>query len=197
MNGLGCLTLVGLVVILLVLIFAAVVYPISFYNQVITLDTQVQESWANVQVELQRRMDLVPNLVATVQEAGFHEQEIFDRLAQARERLAGAIDQQAPIQEQAEAANEFEAALSRLLLLAEDNPELRAFQSFLDLQQQLQSIEDRVAASRIAYNDRVREYNRTIAMFPGNILAGIYGFSPHVFFAAEPGAEEAPTVEFE
>lgn len=197
MNGIGFTVLIGILVILALLLCAAVVYPWSFYNQAVTLDTQVDEAWANIQVELQRRMDLVPNLVATVEQAGVHEQEIFDTLAEARARLAGAIQSDAPTDEQATAANEFESALSRLLLLAEDNPELRAFQSFLDLQAQLATIEQNVAAARILYNDRVQEYNRAISLFPGNILAGVFGFQAHVYFQAAPGAEEVPPLEFE
>jgi len=132
-----------------------------------------------------------------VEEAGVHEEEVFRTLAEARTKLAGAIDRDAPTDEQATAANEFETALSRLLALAEDNPELQAYQSFLELQQQLQEIENDVRGSRRAYNDRVREYNRTIRLFPGNLLARARGFEPHIFFQAAPGAEEAPEVEFE
>ncbi len=197
MDRLGCVVGVGILVILAIILCALVVFPWSFYNQVVSLDTQVDNAWANVQVELQRRMDLVPNLVAVVQEAGVHEEEVFNTLAQARTKLAGAIDRGAPTDEQAIAANEFEAALSRLLALAEDNPELQAYQSFLQLQSQLQSVEDNVALARRSYNNGVRDYNRTIRLFPGNILAGIFGFQPHVFFEAAPGAEEAPEVEFE
>lgn len=197
MDKLGCVVGVGVLVLLAIVLCAAVVFPWSFYNQVVSLDTQVDNAWANVQVELQRRMDLVPNLVAVVEEAGVHEEEIFNTLAEARTKLAGAIDRDAPTDEQAMAANEFETALSRLLALAEDNPELQAYQSFLQLQQQLQEIENEVRGSRREYNDRVREYNRTIRLFPGNLLAKPFGFESHVFFEAAPGAEEAPQVEFE
>lgn len=196
MDRLGCVVGVGVLILLAIALCAAVVFPWSFYNQVITLDTQVETAWADVQVELQRRMDLVPNLVAVVKEAGVHEEEVFNTLADARGKLAGAIDQDAPTDQQAMAANEFETALSRLLALAEDNPELQAYQSFLQLQQQLQEIENQVRGSRRAYNDRVGEHNRTIRFFPGNLLARAFGFESHVFFQATPGAEEAPQVEF-
>lgn len=196
MDKLGCVVGVGILVLLAVVLCAAVIFPWAFHNQVINLDTQVDNAWANVQVELQRRMDLVPNLVAVVEEAGIHEEEVFNTLAEARTKLGQAIETGAPTDEQAAAATEFEQALGRLLALAEDNPELQAYQSYLQLQSQLQAIEEEVRLSRRAYNDRVREYNATIRRFPGNILAQFFKFEPHVFFEAAPGSEEAPEVEF-
>lgn len=162
------------------------------YRRVINLDEDVKNSWAQVQNQLQRRYDLIPNLVETVKGIAGQEQKVFGDIAEARTRYGSATGQR----EQAEAANQLESALSRLLVIVERYPELRSNESFLKLQDQLEGTENRLAVERKRYNDTVRELNRYIRPFPGSFYASLAGVEQAEYFEPTPGSEEAPKVDF-
>lgn len=163
------------------------------YNSLIGKQEAVQSSWAQVENVLQRRADLIPNLVSTVKGYASHEKEVFTNIADARSKLAGASTPK-----QAAAANQqLNSALSRLLVVVERYPDLKANQSFGKLMNQLEGTENRIATERRRYNDAVKEFNLSIKKFPGALFAGMMGFSEAEYFEAEAGAEEAPEVNFE
>ena len=141
---------------------------ISQRNALIALDEDVNEAWSNIDTDLQRRNDLIPNLVATVKGYATHEEEVFTGIADARGRLAGATT----MQEKAEADATLTAGLGRLLAIAENYPELKANEGFLRLQDELAGTENRIKVTRKRYNEDVKRYNRTIRQFPGSLFAG-------------------------
>ena len=162
------------------------------YNSFVTTNEQIDASWAQVENVLQRRADLVPNLVATVQGFAAQEKEIFEEVANARSRLAGAATPAA-----AAAANTgLTAGLGRLLAIAEAYPLLKSNENFIRLQDELAGSENRIAVERRRYNDAVRVYNTDIRQVPNNMLAGMFGFGDRDYFEAEEGAAEVPVVEF-
>jgi LemA protein len=193
----------GLVVILL---FAAVLVALFFggtYNRLVKLQANVDQSWAQVQNVYQRRADLIPNLVNTVQGAANFEKSTLVEVTNARASV-GRV-QLDPTKAPTDAAQleQFEAAqgqlsnaLSRLLVVVERYPELRANQNFLMLQAQLEGTENRISVERGNFNTAVQNYNVAVRSFPTNLVAGIFGFVPRPFFAAQPGAERAPAVNF-
>lgn len=164
----------------------------SFYNGVIRLGQAVDGQWAQVETVYQRRFDLIPNLVESVKGIFEQEQEVFGKLAEARARYSGATT----VNERAAAATEVESALARLLVIVENYPELRSAEAVTNFMSQLEGTENRISVERQRFNDLVRDYNTKIKVFPGNILAGIFGFQGRSFFEAASGAEEAPKVEF-
>jgi LemA protein len=181
------LAVIGGLVLILGLFF------ISRYNSLVSKNEEVDNTWAQVENVLQRRADLIPNLVETVKGYASHEREIFTQVAEARAKLAGA---RGP--EQAAAANnELTGALSRLLVIAERYPDLKANQNFQGLQDELAGTENRIAVERKRYNDAVRDFNAAIKRFPGNLVAGMAGFSAKQYFEAEAGAKEVPKVSFQ
>lgn len=162
------------------------------YNALVAEREQVNGSWAQVQNVLQRRNDLIPNLVATVKGYAAHEKETFTQIAEARAKLAGA-------RTPAEAANanaQLDNALSRLLVIAEAYPQLKANENFVRLQDELAGTENRIAVERQRYNDEVRDYNRTIKRFPTNVVARAFDFEHRDYFEAEVGAQKVPEVRF-
>jgi len=161
---------------------------VSGYNRVIRLDQAANEAWANVDAQLQRRLDLIPNLVATVQGYATHEKEIFENIAQARTKYFQADNVAGKIQ----ASNELTGLLSRLLVLQEQYPQLKANQNFLSLQDQLEGTENRIAVARTRYNQVVNELNSYIKGFPGSIFAGRAGVQPKPYFEATAAARTAP-----
>jgi LemA protein len=165
----------------------------SGYNGLVTGREGVTASWAQVETQYQRRVDLVPNLVRTVKGAAAFEQETFTAITEARSRWQGSADRG----ERIAAAGQLESALGRLLVTVENYPQLQATQAFRDLMTQLEGTENRIAVARRDYNETVRVYNLRVKRFPGMILAGIFGFEAESFFEAAAGAENAPTVEFE
>lgn len=185
-KGVGAILII--VGILLVLMGSAV----SRYNSLVTLETKVDASWAQVENQLQRRADLVPNLVATVQGYASHEQEIFRDIADARARLLGASSPGA----QMEASNGLDGALGRLLAISENYPDLKADQSFIRLQDELAGTENRIAVERMRYNESVQVWNQTVKQFPTVVLASMLGKSEKPFFRAQEGAQEAPKIQF-
>lgn len=162
------------------------------YNELVSAEEQVDAGWAQVENVLQRRADLIPNLVATVQGIAAHEQAVFTAVAEARSRLLGA---QGPA-EAGEADAALSSALGRLLAISERYPELRSSESFLRLQDELAGTENRIAVERRRYNELVRNYNIAIRRFPRRMFATLFGFEPREFFQASEAAQEVPTVDF-
>ncbi len=181
-------TLIGIGLFLLILIF----WFVGAYNSLITLSESVNTAWAQVENQYQRRADLIPNLVNTVKGYAAHEKELFTEITTLRSQWASATTKGGKIK----AAQGLDGALSRLLLVAENYPQLRASENFLALQTQLEGTENRVAVERKRYNDAVRVYNIKIKRIPTNIVAGMFGYEKETYFEAEEGSEEVPEVEF-
>ena len=193
----------GLVVILL---FAGVLVALFFggtYNRLVKLQANVDQSWAQVQNVYQRRADLIPNLVNTVQGAANFEKSTLVEVTNARASVgrvqldpSKAPTDAAQLQQFQAAQGELSNALSRLLVVAERYPDLRANQSFLTLQAQLEGTENRISVERGNFNTAAQNYNVAVRSFPTNFIAGMLGFSPRPFFTARQGAERAPAVNF-
>ncbi len=162
------------------------------YNDFVTLDEKVKSSWAQVENQLQRRYDLIPNLVETVKGYAKQEKDVFIEVTNARSKVGGA----GTIPDKIQANNELSSALSRLLVVVENYPELKSNQNFLKLQDELAGTENRIAVERRRYNEAVQAYNVKIRSFPANLLAGIFGFGPAAFFEAPAAARTAPQVKF-
>ena len=185
----GCLIVGG--VILLVLV-AGGMLAAGLYNRLVAQDEQVTGAWAQVQNVLQRRADLIPNLVETVKGYAAHEKEIFERVAEARGRLAGA----ATPKEAAAANAGLTSALGRLLAIAENYPNLKANENFVRLQDELAGTENRIATERMRYNEAVRLFNTSIKRYPAVFFARMFGFKEREYFEAAPDAQKAPEVKF-
>ncbi|MGC9291981.1 MAG: LemA family protein [Acidobacteriaceae bacterium] len=188
----------GLLVLLFVLAVAAVAMMafgsyISARNQMVAKDQDVKAAWSQVEIVLQRRADLIPNLVATVQGYAKQEQTVFGAIANARAALLSARTPAAKI-----AANgQLDNALGHLLMLTENYPQLRSNENFLRLQDELAGTENRIAVERRRYNDTLRDYNTFILQFPNSIWAGIAGFHRNdAYFEASPGSQQVPKVDF-
>ncbi|CAN5838709.1 LemA family protein [soil metagenome] len=174
------------------LILVLGLFGVSRYNALVAKRETVDNSWAQVQNVLQRRADLIPNLVATVKGYAAHEKEVFEHVADARAKLAGA---KTPAE--ASAANsQLDGALSRLLVVVESYPQLKANENFIRLQDELAGTENRISVERMRYNDVVRDYNQTIKRFPTSLFAGMTGFSAKDYFEADAKAQNAPEVRF-
>jgi LemA protein len=162
------------------------------YNRFVSQDEAIKAQWAQVQNQLQRRSDLIPNLVETVKGYAAHEAAVFADIAEARSRLLAAQSPQQTI----DAANAQSSALGRLLAIAENYPQLKANEQFNRLMDELAGTENRIAVERMRYNERVQEYNTARRQFPSNITALLFGFEAHPFFEVPPEAQKAPTVNF-
>ena len=178
------------------IIVLVVVIPYSFlkgtYNTLVTLDEGVKGAWAQVENQLQRRYDLIPNYVETVKGYAAHEKEVFVTVTEARSKVAGA----GTINEKIQANNALSSALSRLLLVVERYPELKANTNFIRLQDELAGTENRIAVERRRFNETVKAYNIKIRTFPTNIIAGMFGFEKAAFFEVPKERQEAPKVKF-
>lgn len=180
----------GVIVLIIVMMISTF---IGNYNRLVTLDESITGAWAQVENQLQRRNDLIPNLVSTVKGYAKHEKAIFENVAKARSKLAGART----INEKIKAHQGIESALSRLLAIAENYPNLKANTNFIRLQDELAGTENRIAVERMRYNEVVRMYNIMIKRFPSNIIAAMTGFEKKdAYFKAEETAKEVPKVEF-
>jgi LemA protein len=162
----------------------------GFYNSLVTKTQAVENQWAQVETQYQRRFDLIPNLVGSVEGIMKQEQEVFGLIAEARTRYSGAQT----VNEKAAAASEVESALGRLLVILENYPELKSSENVSALMDELAGTENRVSVERRRYNDLVRDYNTTIKKFPANLIAGSFGFTEKSYFEAVEGAEQAPEV---
>lgn len=165
---------------------------IGMYNSMISTNEKIDNAWSQVENQLQRRSDLIPNLVATTQGFATQERQIFTQVAEARAKLAGA----GTVREKAQADAELSGALSRLLVVVERYPALKSDANFRQLSDELAGTENRLAVARQDYNDAVRTYNTGIKKFPGSVIAGIGGFEPREYFQAETGAKSVPKVKF-
>jgi LemA protein len=179
-------------VILLVLVLGMAAGAGCSYNRFTTNEEAIKAQWGQVENQLQRRHDLIPNLVETVKGYAAHEKEVFQAVADARARLAGATT---PV-EKIEAANQETSALSRLLVVVENYPQLKADAQFARLMDELAGTENRLAAERMRYNERVQEYNTLRRRFPSNITAGMFGFKEYPYFEAPAEAKTLPKVDF-
>jgi LemA protein len=179
-------------IIALIVVLIIVFLVIRAYNTLVKQRNRVDTAWSHVDVQLQRRSDLIPNLVETVKGYASHESETFERVTKAR----GASNSASTPAEQAQADNFLTSALRQLFAVAEDYPELRASENFQNLQGELSETEDKIAVSRQIYNDTVLSYNNTVQQIPTNIVASLAGFKARDFYDAEPGAQEAPEVSF-
>ncbi|MCH5209414.1 MAG: LemA family protein [Oscillospiraceae bacterium] len=185
----GCLIGIVAVVAVIIIIVATLA---GGYNNLVKLEESTNTAFADIQVQLQRRSDLIPNLVNTVQGYASHETEVFTAVSDARAKLAGATT----VEETSEADGELSSALGRLLAISESYPELKANENFLSLQDELAGTENRIGVARKDYNEKVQEYNVKIRTFPTAIFAGMLGFEKKALFEAAAGAENAPIVNF-
>jgi len=166
---------------------------VSSRNDLVREREAVDAQWSQVDVVLQRRADLIPNLVATVKGIAQHETEVFKDIADARSALAGGRSPQEKIQ----ANQQLDGALARLLVIAENYPQLRSNENFLQLQDEIAGTENRIAVERRKYNEALQRYNTSISLFPENIVASLSGFTRNdAYFKTEPGARTAPKVQF-
>ena len=193
----------GLLLIVAFVVLVAALALAGRYNQLVKLQQSVDQSWAQVQNVYQRRADLSPNLVNTVQGAANFERTTLNEVTNARASVGRvqldptkAPTDAAQLEQFQAAQGQLSNALSRLLVVVERYPELKANQNFLGLQAQLEGTENRIAVERGKFNEVVQSYNTYVRSFPTNLIAGMFGFSPRPFFSAQPGAEKAPTVNF-
>jgi LemA protein len=190
-KGLG-ITL-GVVAVLLLAVFMVFGSYVSAKNQMVSKDQAVKEAWSNVDADLERRADLIPNLVETVKGFTKEESTVFGDIANAR---AGMLNAQGP-EAKIAANNQLDGAIGRLLLLTENYPQLRSSDQFMRLQDELAGTENRIKVSRVRYNDAVRDYNTFILQFPNSIWAGIAGYHQNnAYFEASPAARTVPAVKF-
>jgi LemA protein len=177
--------------VVLLLVVASVSSGCS-YNTFVSKEEGVKAQWAQVENQLQRRNDLIPNLVETTKGIAQQEKDVFGQIADSRAKLAGATTPAQTIQ----AANEQSAALARLLVIVENYPQLRSSETFNRLMDELSGTENRIAVERMRYNERVQDYNTTRRQFPSNITASLFGFKEYPLFNAPPAAEQVPKVNF-
>ncbi len=195
----GTLTLIIIVVLLFVAFFSFK----GYYNSFITLEEQVNQTWAQVENVYQRRADLIPNLVEVVKGYAKHEQETLQGVVDARSKMGGQVNVGADVLNNPQAFAQFQqmqgaltSALQRLMVVVERYPDLKADKRFGELQAQLEGTENRIAVERRRFNESVQNYNTNIRRFPANMLAGMLGFQQKVYFKADTGAEKAPEVKF-
>ena len=174
------------------LVLAVMLVSGCSYNRFTGSEEAIKAQWGQVQNQLQRRNDLIPNLVETVKGYAAQEKEIFTSIAASREKLAGARTPEDTIK----AANEQSSALARLLVIVENYPQLKSDANFQRLQDELAGTENRIATERMRYNERVQEYNTLRRRFPSNVTAKVFGFKEYPYFEAPPASQQAPKVDF-
>ncbi len=180
------------IIIIVAVVAVIAIAVVGSYNGLVSSQETISQYQADIQTNLQRRADLVPNLVETVKGYAKHEEEVYTEIADARAAMMGAGN----MTEAANADAAMTSALSRLLAVAESYPELKANQNFLDLQTQLEGTENRISVARTKYNSAVKDFNERIRKFPTVIIANIFGFDKADYFEAAPGAETVPSVNF-
>jgi LemA protein len=178
--------------IIILIILVIVVFVIKSYNDLVNGRNRVKNAWSQIDVQLKRRNDLIPNIVETVKGYAGHEKSTFEEVTKARSSIANATT----VGEVAEADNMLTGALKSLFAVAEAYPELKANQNFIELQQELSETEDKISYSRQFYNDTVLKYNNMCQQFPSNIIAGLFGFKESDFFEAQEGDKAVPKVQF-
>ena len=193
----------SIIIIAIIVVLVIIIYRVfaGSYNKMVQHEEHVSSAWSQVENVYQRRLDLIPNLVATVKGAADFEQTTLTKVIEARASATQVkIDPKnltpEALQKFQQAQGELSSALGRLMVVAEQYPNLKSNQNFLELQAQLEGTENRIAVERQKFNDIAREYNTYIRRFPQNLLAGMYGFSAKAYFESDKGAEKAPKVEF-
>jgi LemA protein len=193
----------GIVALVALLLAGGCRFYVSTYNAMVTMSEGVEGQWAQVENQYQRRLDLIPNLVATVKGYAAHEAQVFEEVASARSRAGGVLQVSDEVLSDPAAFERFQAAqaqlggaLQRLLAVAESYPELKANENFLALQDQLEGTENRIAVERNRFNEAVRAYNAYLRRIPQAFVAGVGGFAEKAYFAADPRAASAPAVSF-
>jgi len=181
------------VIVLVVIVVLLLIVVVAMYNRLVRLRNRAENSWAQVDVQLRRRYDLIPNLVEAVKGYAAHERSTFDEVTQART----AAQQAQGVEDKAQAENVLTAAIGRLFAVAEAYPQLRATENFQQLQAQLAETEQNIAISRQVYNDTVLTYDNALETVPTNIVAGIFSFDPRAYFETEGATREAPSVQFQ
>jgi LemA protein len=181
------LIIVGIIILL------PFIYSVLTYNTLVALRNHISDAWGNIDTELKRRYDLIPNLVATVKGYAAHEKEIFERITKLR---AQCMANRGAAHEQAVSENELVGALKKLLTVVENYPQLKADQNFLELQRELVNTEDRIQAARRFFNGNVRDYRNKCETFPSNIIAGMFGFERRDYFNVAPSVREVPDADF-
>ena len=189
MKKLGCIIVP---IILVIIVLAVAGWLIGIYNSLVTKSQAIDAQWGQVEAQYQRRYDLIPNLVSSVQGMMNQERTVFDNIAQARTKYGGAVT----VNDKAAAAGELETAVGRLLAVMENYPELKSNTAVINLMDELAGTENRISVERNRYNDLVRDYNTAIKTFPNTMIAGMFGFSEKSYFKSVLGAEVAPKVEF-
>lgn len=186
MKKIGCVIGLGLVVFVLLV----GIWLMETYNKMVRLDQDVKEAWSQVEAQYQRRIDLIPNMVEVVKRYARHEQQIFKEIAEARTRYSGAKSSD----EKIKIAGEMEGFLSRLMVIVENYPNLKANEEFIRLMDQWEGTENRIAVQRMRYNKVIKQYNYTAKSFVGRFWVGLFGFDKEkAYFEAEKGAEKAPS----
>ena len=183
------LIIVGILILIIVIPFS---YLKGTYNSLVTMDESVKGAWAQVENQLQRRYDLIPNYVETVKGYAAHEKDVFIKVTEARSKVAGAKN----ISEKIQANNQLSSALARLLVVVERYPDLKANTNFIRLQDELAGTENRIAVERRRFNEAVKAFNIKIRSFPTNMIAGMFGFEKATFFEVPKERQEAPKVKF-
>ncbi|MBO8437334.1 MAG: LemA family protein [Bacteroidetes bacterium] len=188
-------------IIILVILAVILLWGVTAYNNLVSKEENVNQQWSNVETQYQRRADLIPNLVSTVKGYASHESETLQGVVEARSKatqitVSGSDLTPEKMAEYQKAQGAVSSALGKLLAIAENYPDLKANQNFLELQAQLEGSDNRISVARINYNNAAKDFNTTIRRFPNNILAGICGFDKCTYFEAAEGAEQAPQVEF-
>lgn len=181
------------IIVLAVIIFMVVGFFVSTYNNLIILRNLVKNAWAQIDVQLKRRHDLIPNLIEAVKGYMAHESETLQKIVELRNQ---AMNMQGDVKAVAEVENQLSGALKSLFALSESYPDLKASQNFMQFQEELASTENKIGFARQYYNDCVLNYNNKTQMFPSNIIAGMFGFTQETFFEAAESEKEVPQVKF-
>ncbi len=184
--------LMGITQIILVIVAVIIFWVILNYNRLITFKNRAKEAWADIDVQLKRRHNLIPNLMETVKGYAAHEREVFEKVTEARTRAMGAQS----VKEKEQAENALSGTLKTLFAVAENYPQLRASENFQKFQDELTDTEDKIQAARRFYNTNVRDLNIAIESFPANIIASLFNFKPMEFFGVEGGEREPVSVKF-
>ena len=202
MKSKGCMISAAILIVIAVVVGGLFLWGLGVYNNLVGQDETVRKSWSDVEAQYQRRLDLIPNLVNTVKGYATQEQTVFIGVAEARSKVSQMTvtkevleDPQAFAKFQ-QAQDQLSSALSRLLVVAEQYPQLKSNENFMDLQKQLEGTENRITVARSRYNETVQAFNTTIRRFPASMVAGFTGFKEKAYFQAKEGAEEAPKVTF-
>ena len=182
-----------LLIFVVIIVLLPIVYVVLTYNTLVALRNHIRDAWSNIDTELKRRYELIPNLVATVKGYAAHEKQVFERVTELRARCMAS---QGTPQEQAVDEGQLVEALKRLLVVVENYPKLKADQNFLELQRELVNTEDRIQAARRFFNGNVRDYRNKCESFPSSVIASMFGFELQDYFRVSPSVREVPDMDF-